>query len=85
MCHDAEPFAEDGFARVRIGALAFRGPKRCDRFAVTTIDPETGEAGLEPLRTLATFRKEDGKVWFGMNLIHDGTGELAVGDGVVPA
>jgi len=80
----AEPFAEDGFTRVRIGAISFRGPKRCDRCAVTTIDPETGEAGPEPLRTLATFRKEDGKVWFGMNLIHDGRGEIAVGDEVVP-
>jgi uncharacterized protein YcbX len=79
----AEPFAEDGFARVRIGALDFRGPKRCDRCVVTTFDPETGVAGPEPLRTLASFRKQDGKVWFGMNLIHDGLGEIAVGDDVV--
>ncbi|HVJ20320.1 MAG TPA: MOSC domain-containing protein, partial [Polyangiaceae bacterium] len=79
----AEPFAEDGFAHVRIGAVSFRGPKRCDRCVVTTVDPETGKAGQEPLRTLATFRKQDGKVWFGMNLIHDGPGEIAVGDDVV--
>jgi uncharacterized protein len=77
-----QPFAEDSFARVRIGSLWFRGPKRCDRCVVTTIDPETGEAGQEPLRALATFRKEHGKVWFGMNLIHDDQGELAVGDEV---
>ncbi|HEV8246995.1 MAG TPA: MOSC N-terminal beta barrel domain-containing protein [Polyangiaceae bacterium] len=80
----ALPFAEDGFAHVRIGALHFRGVKRCDRCVVTTIDPETGAAGVEPLRTLAKFRKEDGKVWFGMNLIHDGPGLLQVGDAVVP-
>lgn len=80
----ASPFAEDGFARVRMGSISFRGPKRCDRCVVTTIDPETGQAGPEPLKTLASFRKEDGKVWFGMNLIHDGLGELAVGDDVVP-
>jgi hypothetical protein len=76
------PFAEDGWAQLRIGALGFRGVKRCDRCVVTTIDPETGTGGVEPLRTLATFRREAGAVWFGMNLIHDGAGELAVGDAV---
>jgi uncharacterized protein YcbX len=74
------PFAEDGWARLRIGAVGFRGVKRCDRCVVTTIDPETGVGGVEPLRTLARYRREDGKVWFGMNLIHDGPGTLAVGD-----
>ena len=79
------PFAEDGWPRLRIGALGFRGVKRCDRCVVTTIDPATGKGGVEPLRTLATFRRLEGegnKVWFGMNLIHDGGGTLAVGDAV---
>ncbi len=74
------PFAEDGWAQLRIGAVGFRGVKRCDRCVVTTIDPETGVGGVEPLRTLATYRREDGKVWFGMNLIQDGLGALTVGD-----
>jgi uncharacterized protein len=78
------PHAEDTFARVRIGDLWFRGPKRCDRCAVTTVDPDTGERGKEPLRTLATYRLEHGKVWFGMNLVHEGTGHLRIGDLVHP-
>lgn len=77
-----EPFAEDEFAHVRLGELGFRGVKRCDRCSVTTVDLETGERGKEPLRTLATFRLWDSKVWFGMNLIHDGPGLLRVGDSV---
>jgi len=77
-----EPFAEDSYARVRIGEIAFRGPKRCERCVVTTIDPITGEGGKEPLRTLAKYRLDDQKVWFGMNLIHDNTGVLRVGDAV---
>jgi uncharacterized protein YcbX len=76
------PHAEDGFAELQIGAVAFRGVKRCDRCVVTTIDPDTGAKGKEPLRTLAQYRLEDGKVWFGMNLIHDGSGTLRVGDAV---
>ncbi len=79
-----EPFAEDGYARVRIGEISFRGPKRCDRCVVTTVDPSTGERGREPLRTLAKYRLADQKVWFGMNLIHDDTGVLRVGDSVEP-
>jgi len=78
----SEPFAEDGYARVRIGGVSFRGPKRCERCVVTTVDPLTGECGKEPLRTLAKYRLEDQKVWFGMNLIHDNTGVLQVGDSV---
>ncbi|MEO8902170.1 MAG: MOSC N-terminal beta barrel domain-containing protein [Polyangiaceae bacterium] len=77
-----EPFAEDEYKRVRLGEISFRGVKRCDRCVVTTINPLTGERGREPLRTLASYRLQDQKVWFGMNLIHDGTGVLRVGDAV---
>jgi uncharacterized protein len=79
----AEPYAEDHMTSLRIGSVSFRGVKRCDRCSVTTVNPETGERGKEPLRTLAQYRLEDGKVWFGMNLIHDDQGQLAVGDLVV--
>lgn len=77
-----EPFAEDNYARVQIGAVSFRGPKRCERCVVTTVDPMTGERGREPLRTLAKYRLSEQKVWFGMNLIHDHQGVLRVGDAV---
>jgi hypothetical protein len=76
------PFAEDDYAEITLGEIAFRGVKRCDRCPVTTIDLETGEFGQEPLRTLATFRLRDSRVWFGMNLIHDTRGTLHVGDRV---
>ena len=79
---ESEPYAEDGYTRVRIGELSFRGVKRCERCVITTIDPETGERGREPLRTLAKYRLEDQKVWFGMNMIHDGHGVLRIGDRV---
>jgi uncharacterized protein YcbX len=77
-----EPYAEDGYARVRLGEISFRGVKRCERCVITCIDPETAERGREPLRTLAQYRLEEQKVWFGMNLIHDGPGLLRVGDSV---
>lgn len=76
------PFAEDTWAELTIGGVSFRGVKGCDRCVVTTLEPDSGAAGKEPLRTLSQFRRWDGKVWFGMNLIHDGSGSLEVGAAV---
>jgi uncharacterized protein len=78
----AAPFAEDDWPEVRVGGVRFRVPKGCDRCAITTVDPDTGVTGREPLRTLATFRRRDGAVWFAINLIPDGEGTLKVGDPV---
>jgi len=75
-----EPFGEDRLGTFRIGELRFAAVKPCDRCVVTTTDQETLERGPEPLRTLATFRRSNGKVLFGQNLVHDGTGRLSVGD-----
>lgn len=74
------PFAEDGWRRIRIGSMGFRVVKPCSRCTVPTVDQSTAEAGKEPLRTLARFRKVGGKVLFGQNLIHDAPGRLSVGD-----
>jgi uncharacterized protein len=78
-------WAEDDWARIRIGAAEFRAVKACDRCVFTTIHPESGVKGREPLVTLARHRRWDGKIWFGMNLIPDIEGEnprLRVGDKV---
>jgi uncharacterized protein YcbX len=77
-----EPFAEDGWRKIRIGSVPFRVAKGCARCVLTTIDPDTLIKGPEPIRTLARHRKRDGKVWFGINLIPDGTGPIRVGDDV---
>jgi uncharacterized protein YcbX len=77
------PFGEDAMGSFRIGALPFRVVKPCDRCVLTTTDQATAERGLEPLRTLATYRRWDGKVWFGQNVVHEDTGRLAVGDALL--
>ena len=77
----AQPFAEDGWKRIRIGQLQFRLLKPSVRCILTTLDPATGErsADREPLTTLKTFREKDGDVLFGQNLAVDGSGVLEVG------
>jgi hypothetical protein len=78
-------WAEDDWARIRIGPAVFRAVKACDRCVFTTIHPESGMKGREPLVTLARHRRWDGKIWFGMNLIPEIKGEnprLRIGDEV---
>lgn len=78
-------FAEDGWRRIRVGAVTFDAPKACDRCVMTTVDPATGEkdAALEPLRTLAAFRRDRERgILFGVNLIPRGEGRVGVGDPV---
>lgn len=74
---------EDGWRRVRIGDATFRVVKPCSRCVLTTVDPETGVKGPEPLRTLARHRRWDGTTWFGVNLVPDTPGAvLHLGDPV---
>jgi uncharacterized protein YcbX len=79
------PWAEDGWTKIRIGTATFRVVKPCDRCIITTIDQETGERPdkREPLRTLASFRRDPRGVMFGQNLIPTSAGHVATGDRVV--
>ena len=77
-----EAFDEDRWRKVRIGSMLFHVVKPCARCVVSTIDQETAEGGKEPLRTLNRFRKNDGKVFFGENLIPAAPGVVRVGDTV---
>lgn len=78
----ASPFAEDEWTGIETGEVALRRIRGCGRCSVTTIDIDTGEASDEPLRTLATFRKQGKNVYFGSYYAPDLCGELAVGDAV---
>ncbi|MGH8123041.1 MAG: MOSC domain-containing protein [Rudaea sp.] len=78
------PHAEDGWQRVRVGAIEFDVVKACIRCLFTTVDFERGErdpAG-EPLRTLIGYRRTEKGVAFGQNLIARGSGALRIGDTV---
>ncbi|MBC7919885.1 MAG: MOSC domain-containing protein [Ferruginibacter sp.] len=77
-----EPHEEDTWRHFRVGEAEFRGVKPCGRCVVTTIDQQTAEQGLEPLRTLATYRKQGRKILFGQNLVALSGGTVRVGDTV---
>ncbi|MGK7890321.1 MAG: MOSC domain-containing protein [Leptolyngbyaceae cyanobacterium] len=84
-----EAFAEDQWDVIQIGDLSFNVAKACSRCSVPTVDQATGIRGKEPIKTLATYRNWDGKIWFGQNLVQIGNetgekqeGKLQVGDRV---
>ncbi|MDN5765286.1 MAG: MOSC domain-containing protein [Humibacillus sp.] len=82
-----EPFAEDGWRRVRIGEVDFRYTMACDRCVMATIDRQALATAKEPIRTLARHRRWEGSTWFGIRLtpvlpLPPGA-VLAVGDKVV--
>lgn len=76
------PFAEDDWARIRIGEVVLRKAKLVDRCSMTTIDPADLSRGKDPIRTLATHRRWDGQTWAAVHLIPESTGPIHVGDAV---
>lgn len=83
VIHGCDAFAEDTWPRLRIGDVVLRAGDPCARCIMTTTDQLTGERGKEPLRTLATFRRDPTNptdINFGHNFIHETkSGTLTLG------
>ena len=81
----SEPFAEDDWAKIRVGEATFRVVKPCGRCVITTIDQEKGEVvGKEPLRTLATFRKASDVRPVGYERFGHGPTSVLFGENLIP-
>jgi len=79
-----DPYEEDGWTTFTLGGVRYRRAKKCGRCRVTTTDQDTAEVGVEPLRTLATYRREDNVVFFGCYFVPETDGEIEVGDRLEP-
>ena len=75
-----QPYCEDELKQFKIGDIQFFGVTPCARCTVITIDQANAVKTPEPLRTLATYRAWNKKVHFGQNIMHQGSGEIKVGD-----
>lgn len=78
-----EPFTEDTWKKFNMGSVRFEAVKPCARCILTTVHPDTGLRGKEPLQTLSVFRKRDNKIYFGMNLIVLAQGLVREGDEII--
>jgi uncharacterized protein YcbX len=80
----AEPWAEDHWRELTVGAVRLSLVKPCFRCVMTTVDPDTGikHPATQPLKTLAGYRRTEGGVVFGMNAVHETSGHIALGHAV---
>ena len=78
-----EPFEEDEWKSFNSGDCRFAAVKPCARCMTTTVNQDNGEKGIEPLATLATYRRKDNYVYFGQNLLVLRTGTIAEGDEII--
>ena len=74
------PFEEDSFGTFDVGSIRFRSVKKIGRCLIVNIDQESSETFKEPLKTLATYRSANNKVYFGQCLLAENTGSIRVGD-----
>ncbi|MFK8182012.1 MAG: MOSC domain-containing protein [Phormidesmis sp.] len=77
------PHSEDKWQQMSVGGAVFDLPKLCARCSIPNVNPQTGDRGKEPTKTLSTYRFWDKGIWFGQNCIQTGGVEnrvLHVGD-----
>ncbi len=78
-----EAYEEEGWRNFTVGENRFAGVKPCARCIITTTNQESGERGVEPLATLAGYRKIENKVFFGQNVLAIDKNEIHEGDEIV--
>ena len=74
------PYEEDNWKVFKIGDVNSKAVKPCARCMITTTDQQTAERNKEPLKTLSEYRKIEGKVMFGMNVVCNKQGFVKIGD-----
>lgn len=74
------PFFEDNWKEFNIGNINFKVVKPCARCVLTTVDQDTALKSAEPLKTLASFRTKNNKVYFGQNVVAENWGFIQIGD-----
>lgn len=78
-----QAFQENQIKRLQIGACNFRVVTKTQRCSLITIDPNTGEKGKEPLRTLAKEFLSGDKIAFGIYLIPENEGAIRLTDDIL--
>ncbi|MBS7565175.1 MOSC domain-containing protein [Mucilaginibacter sp. Bleaf8] len=75
-----DAYMEDRLKEFTINSIRFQGVKLCARCVMIGVNQDNAATGTEPLKTLATYRKRNNKIYFGQNLVYQGSGPLQIGD-----
>jgi len=71
VINGGQPFQEDEWEEISIGDQYFVASGPCNRCTMICMDRNTLEIGNEPLKTLGKYRRQKGKILFGMLFEHD--------------
>ena len=74
------PYDEDTMEHILVNNIDLYGVKLCARCVLTTINQTTALKANEPLKTLASYRMKNNKIYFGQNILYKQTGNIKVGD-----
>jgi uncharacterized protein YcbX len=74
-----DPFVEDTWAEIKLGAVYLSGAKPCARCPLVNVDPLTGETDKKTLKALASYRTLNHKVYFGQQFVPISLGKIQVG------
>jgi uncharacterized protein YcbX len=74
--------AEDEWENISINNIDIRVVKPCSRCVIPSIDQQTATKHPSLLKTLAGYRRSNGKVYVGQNALHQANGKISVGDSV---
>ncbi len=74
-----EPFVEDTWSEIKIGEVSLSGAKPCARCSLVNVDPTSGQSDKKTLKTLASFRTINQKIYFGQQFVPISIGEIHVG------
>lgn len=74
--------AEDNWQRIRVGSIEFDVAKPCARCAIPSIDQATASRDPQINRVLAGYRRREGQIYFGQNLLYAKPGRISLGEAV---
>jgi uncharacterized protein YcbX len=79
IVNSTEPFVEDTWVEIKVGEVRLYGAKPCARCSLVNVDPLSGESDKETLKSLASFRTINHKVYFGQQFVPISLGTIQVG------
>lgn len=74
-----EAHAEDQWTQISVNDIDINLVKACSRCVIPSIHQQTAQKHPDLLKTLASYRRQDGKVYVGQNAIHQTNGNISVG------
>lgn len=77
-----EAHAEDSWSSITVNNIDIQLAKLCSRCVIPSIDQQSASKHDSLLKTLASYRRHDGKIYVGQNGLHLSNGVISVGQAI---